>query len=48
MVRIRPVASDAYANALRVLRKTNPGDTEQIKFLELKLVRMGTVPASVR
>lgn len=41
-------SSDAYANALRVLRKTNPGDTEQIKFLELKLVRMGTVPASVR
>lgn len=43
-----PRSSDAYVNALRVLRQTNPGDTEQIKFIESKLATMDTILGSGR
>ncbi|TLP73679.1 tetratricopeptide repeat protein [Pseudomonas nitroreducens] len=39
-------SGDAYANALRIQRQVNPGDTEQIQFLESKLGTAAAVSAA--
>lgn len=39
-------SSDAYTSALRVLRQVNPGDSEQIEFLESRLATVKMMPGS--